>query len=124
MQYYGDNNGQIGGYGGQMRVANPTLSVAPINDPQSVEWYPVPPNNTVFLMDFNANKFYIKSKNEMGILAPLRIFDFKEIIQQIPQQSQQMAASTNTVTREEFEAQSKTLNELKQMLEDLTSPNK
>lgn len=124
--YYGGNNVQMNGYGGQNgRMANPILSVVAINDPQSIEWYPVPPNNTVFLMDFNARKFYIKAKNSMGIQEPLRIFEFNEVVAQMPQSYQQQpVANQNTVTREEFEAQAKTLNELKQMLEDLTAPSK
>lgn len=123
MNYFGNNMNQsqngmgnvsYGMNNGMPMQQQPALSVVMITDQQSVDWYPVATNNTVFLIDFNNNKFYIKSKNEMGIQQPIRAFSFNEIVQQMPQQ---VATNQQMVSREEFE-------ELKKMLEDLTAPNK
>lgn len=111
-------NNQMMGYGNQqgnmlMPQSQPTMSVVTITDPQSVNWYPIAANSTVFFVDFNGGALYIKSKNEMGIPMPVRTFDLHERVQQPVQQTQ----PSNAVSREEF-------NELKKMLEDLTAPSK
>ena len=90
-----------------------------ITNPQTVNQYPVAANNTVMFIDFNAKKFYIKSTNQNGIQNRTREFDFVE--KEPPIQND---ARNSGVTREEFEAQQKKLEDLTKLLEDLTSPNK
>ena len=121
--YFADNNimqnNQM--YGGQQsRPANNQgyIPAIPITDQQTVRMYPVAANNSVILIDFNAGKFFIKSTNEYGVQNPIREFDFTEKVMQI--QNQQNGG----VSREEFEAQQKKLDDLMKLLEDLTAPSK
>ena len=66
----------------------------------------VAPNQSVLLLDSEANVFYIKSADASGMPLPLRIFDYTERSPQ-PQVVEQTAvasdASSNYITREEFE---------------------
>ena len=61
--------------------------------------YPVASGNTVMLMDFESNKFWLKS-NVNGIPQRLRSFSFMEEVQEQPKQQTQ---TTPTITREEFD---------------------
>lgn len=108
------------GFGGGVNYGlpqQPRMSIAVVTGMESVMRYPVAPNNTVFLVDFSAGKFWIKEVYDNGIPKPTREFDFKECIKQdqIPQ--------PGAVTRAEFEQQQHKLDELMKMLEDLTAPS-
>ena len=116
--YLGVNNNGWGG-GVQTQRATNMMSVVPITDAQTVRSYPVAANNTVFFIDFNNNRFYIKSTNEYGIQNPTRSFTFTEEIQQIQNQT-----NSSGVSREEFEAQQRKLDDMIKLLEDLTAPSK
>lgn len=81
--------------------------------------YPVAPATSQLLMDSESDCFYIKATDASGMPQPLRTFTYKEVIstprnsfQNIPQQD-----TRDFVTRQEF-------NELKQLLEDLTGPER
>lgn len=63
--------------------------------------YLVSANNTVLLMDSEAERFYIKSVDASGMPRPLRIFEYKEV---------GVSAPAEYVTKAEFE---KALAELK-----------
>lgn len=116
--FYGNNN--WGGGNVQNNTPQPmSMSVVTVTDPQTVHSYCVAPNNCVLFIDFNANRFYIKSTNAYGVQNPTRSFQFTEDTPQI--QNQQNGGG---VSREEFEAQQKKLDDLTKLLEDLTSPNK
>lgn len=67
--------------------------------------YPVAAGNTVMLMDFNSNNFWLKSTDTTGMPQQLRTFEFKEIIQQ-------PAQSPAGVSREEFNSLSDKLDKL------------
>lgn len=69
--------------------------------------FPVSAGSTVQLMDTEDSIFYIKSADYSGMPLPLRVFDYKERVDQ--------AENPEFVTRAEF-------NELKKILEDLTGP--
>lgn len=69
--------------------------------------YPVAAGNTVMLMDFNSNKFWLKATDSNGMPQQLRTFEFKEVVP--PQQNQN---GTNSVTREEFNALTEKLDKL------------
>ena len=43
--------------------------------------YLVAPGNTVLLMDSESQKFYIKSADNSGMPQPLRVFEYKEVLQ-------------------------------------------
>ena len=94
--------------------------------------YPVQPGTSQLLMDSESECFYIKTTDASGMPLPLRTFTYREVINAPKHNSMQSQASSpsqqnnNTVpqidtsafvTRTEF-------NELKQLLEDLTSPSK
>ena len=65
----------------------------------------VAPGKSVMLMDSESNTFYIKSSDNSGMPMPLRIFDYKERVEQAVQtpsiQSQEIDTS-KFVTRDEF----------------------
>ena len=65
----------------------------------------VAPGKSVMLMDSESNTFYIKSSDNSGMPMPLRIFDYKERVEQAIQtpsiQSQEIDTS-KFVTRDEF----------------------
>ena len=68
--------------------------------------YLMAPNSTVMLMDSESETFYLKSTDTAGMPLPLRIFDYKERTQNVPQCSQtdSKSLSEQFVTREEYEA--------------------
>lgn len=70
--------------------------------------YPVASGNTVLLMDFDSNKFWLKS-NVNGIPQRLRAFSFIEEVQEQPKQQTQTIQS---VSREEFDKLSASVNKL------------
>lgn len=78
--------------------------------------YPVAPGNSVLLMDSESDVFYIKSTDASGIPAPLRVFNYSEIVQTQPQQEQLPEQSIDTsqfVTRGELDELRQMINELK-----------
>lgn len=74
--------------------------------------YPVASGNTVLLMDFNSNKFWLKSTNVNGIPQQLRSFSFKEETPDIQNGSQ-------GVTRSEFVELSQNVSSLAQNVNKL-----
>ena len=84
-----------------------------VNGDAGANAYPVASGNTVLLMDFNSNKFWLKSTNENGIPQPLRCFDFKEEIQEIQN------GSGNGVTRDEFNVLSQNVSSLTESVNKL-----
>jgi len=89
----------------------------PTQNQNSITWvsgevgaksYIANPNTSVLLMDSEADVFYIKTTDASGMPLPLRVFDYKERIEQ-PKPNVDMNAY---VTKEEFE---KALAELKEV---------
>lgn len=75
--------------------------------------YPVAPGNSVLLMDSESDVFYIKSTDTSGIPAPLRVFNYSEIVQtQVEEPRQEQIDTSQFVTRGE-------LDELRAMIESL-----
>ena len=66
-----------------------------VNGEAGANSYPVASGNTVLLMDFNSNKFWLKSTNVNGIPQQLRTFTFNEEVKEIQNGSVD-------VTRDEF----------------------
>lgn len=62
----------------------------------------VAPNNTVLLMDSEAERFYLKSTDASGMPLPLRIFDYKERTGE--QHKPPIQNSVEYVTKAEFDA--------------------
>lgn len=111
----------VNGFGGQ--TIQPTnIVVVPISDENGAINYPVAPNNTVLLMNFNQNRFWLKTQHQNGLSYDLQGFYFMtpEQLQQMTsaQQNNQLQAPqqpafdpSNFVPRAEFE-------ELKKMIEE------
>ena len=81
--------------------------------------YPVAPATSQLLMDSESECFYIKTTDASGMPQPLRTFTYREVISN-PKNSFQSAAQPDArdyVTRQEF-------NELRELLEDLTGPER
>ena len=76
--------------------------------------YPVAPNSSVFLMDYDGDKFYIKSADLSG-MPTFRAFAFTEITQGAQQAKTATDGEVHSfVTKEEFDA-------LKRVVEGLTN---
>ena len=60
---------------------------------------------SVLLMDSESQCFYIKSADASGMPLPLRVFDYTERTQNVPQGSQSVLnqSSDNFITRNEFD---------------------
>lgn len=84
-----------------------------VNGDAGANAYPVASGNAVLLMDFNSNKFWLKSTNANGIPQPLRCFDFKEEVQEIQN------GSRNGVTRDEFTTLSNNVSSLTESVNKL-----
>lgn len=109
----GFNTGMSQGYGNHMYQNNNAIQqqftnqqapqntgsfmTIPVQGEAGANLYPVASGNTVMLIDFDLNKFWIKS-NVNGIPQRLRSFSFSEEIQG-QTQNQQISA----VSREEFD---------------------
>lgn len=63
--------------------------------------YMVGAGQSVLLMDSESDVFYIKSADNSGMPLPLRIFDYKERVEE--QQTQTAVQTDRFITREEFE---------------------
>lgn len=81
------------------------LSIAQVSSEDQVNSYPVAAGNTVLLIDFAKQTFYLKSTNMNGVPMPIQTADWS-YRQATAQTSQQQSSA---VSREEFE-------ELKRML--------
>lgn len=83
------------------------LSIAQINDDSQVNSYPVAAGNTVLLINFMTQKFFLKSTNVNGVPMPVQAAEWNYVQQQGTTQTIQNEASS--VSRDEFD-------ELKAML--------
>lgn len=110
MPGYYPNNSNFNQYYGapQMPMNQPqsnSVMVVFVEGEAGARAYPVAAGNTVMLMDFNSNKFWLKSTDTTGMPQQLRTFEFKELIQQ-------PAQSPAGVSREEFNSLSDKLDKL------------
>lgn len=79
--------------------------------------YLVAPSTTVLLMDSEAERFYIKSTDGAG-MPNLRTFEYKEVLQNVPQQIQTIPEDLNQryVTRIEYEELKRQYDEIMEKL--------
>lgn len=80
-------------------------NVVYVNGEEGAKNYPVAAGNTVLLLDFNTNQFWLKSTASNGVFTPMRSFSFVENTPKVE------SAPTDYVTKKE-------LNDLKTYLED------
>lgn len=90
MYYYPPyyNNGAMPDMLTQMRQnAQPAVQQQPSNGivwvqgENAAKSYPVAPNTTVMLLDSESSVFYLKTSDASGMPLPLRVFDYKERMQ-------------------------------------------
>lgn len=79
--------------------------------------YPVASGNTVMLLDFESNKFWLKS-NVNGIPQRLRTFSF---IEEIQEQQQPVSQNNGSISREEFETLSRNVTNLSESMKKLVA---
>lgn len=116
------NNMWQGGYGMAQQQQNqqpmpPNSMITFINDDSIAGNYPVAPGTTVALInanDPNDGKMFIKSTEPNGMPNPMRIFALQEIT---PQKQ-----SVDAVSRQEFDALTKQLQGIQQLLAGLQQP--
>jgi hypothetical protein len=108
------------GYGGQQQQQQPAPAnsmITFINDDTIAPNYPVAPGTTVALINANDpqdGKMFIKSTEPNGMPNPMRIFAITEIT---PQKQ-----SGDSVSRQEFDALTKQLQNMQQLLLNLQQP--
>lgn len=88
MGYY--NNGFYGNNYGQQQQG-----ITWVQGLEGAKSYMVNPGSTVLLMDSESRKFYIKSVDVSGMPAPIKVYEFTEMVEQ-------KQDANNFVTRDEF----------------------
>ncbi|WP_295158615.1 hypothetical protein [Selenomonas sp. AE3005] len=109
------NNGYTGNQPQQPTPPNSMITF--INDDSIAANYPVAPGTTVALInanDPNDGKMFIKSTEPNGLPNPMRIFALQEIT---PQKQ-----NPDSVSRQEFDALTKQLQSMQQLLINLQQP--
>ena len=94
------------------QVAEPPIIVIPVNGEQAARNYPVQRGRTIFLIDFNTRKFWIKSIKPNGLEDSCEGYTFISDTQPQQPQIQNQIDFNNFVTREEFNALKTSLEEL------------
>ena len=107
-------------YGNQQNIQNTGSLIAVLVQGESgANAYPVASGNTVLLIDFDSNKFWLKS-NVNGVPQRLRPFSFSEDIQEHSQHTMQ---GTDYVSKNEFNNLSQSVlslsNDVKKLIADL-----
>lgn len=87
------------------------LSIAQVSSEEQVNSYPVAAGNTVLLIDFAHQTFYLKSTNMNGVPMPVQVADWKY---RQTQPAQTIQNGPDSVSRQEFD-------ELKGMLAQVLS---
>ena len=88
------------------------LSIAQITDDSQVTSYPVAAGNTVLLINFMTQKFFLKSTNVNGVPMPVQAAEWNYVQQ--PSTAQKIQNEQGSVSRSEFD-------ELKAMLAQVLS---
>lgn len=81
----------------------PQVDIQFVNGKSSAEVYVMPPNSRVILMDSEKARFYLKETDASG-LSKITSYDFTEVVEQD-------TATTDYITRQEFEEWKAMLNE-------------
>lgn len=96
----------------QQPQANNTVTVVTVQGEAGARIYPVAAGNTVFLIDFDAHKFWLKSTDLNGMPSRFATFNFTEEIVQ-PNQG-------DVVTRNEFNDLKKSIDaQFKQLIDTI-----
>lgn len=95
------------GYSNQTLSQNPnqilTNGIIWVQGESGAKSYQMDPNQTVLLLDSENDVFYIKQTDNSGMPLPLRIFDYKERIQNQGKVTKSEYYKNNYVTKDEFE---------------------
>ena len=100
----------------QQPQQNNTVTVVTVQGEAGARIYPVAAGNTVFLVDFDAHKFWLKSTDLNGMPSRFATFNFTE---EIVQQNQ-----GDVVTRNEFNDLKKSIDaQFKQLIDTIKGAN-
>lgn len=98
----------------QQPQQNNTITVVPVQGETGASMYPVAAGNTVFLIDFDQKKFWIKATDINCLPSKFAAFEFKEVTKQPP------TDTTKFISRNEFdEWKTSTDAQLKRIVENL-----
>lgn len=86
----------------------PIIAVA-VNSVEEAQQFPIAPGRTVFLIDYGGRQFWLKRKDEMGLMVSFVHHTFTADGDNNPEPQ----SNANLVTRDEFE-------ELKKLVDELT----
>ena len=100
----------------QQQQPNNSVTVVTVQSEAGARIYPVAAGNTVFLIDFDAHKFWLKSTDANGMPSRFATFNFTE---EIVQQNQ-----GDVVTRNEFNDLKKSIDvQFKQLIDAIKGAN-
>ena len=100
----------------QQQQPNNSVTVVTVQGEAGARIYPVAAGNTVFLIDFDAHKFWLKSTDNNGMPSRFAAFNFTE---EIVQQNQ-----GDVVTRNEFNDLKKSIDvQFKQLIDAIKGAN-
>ena len=100
----------------QQPQQNNTVTVATVQGEAGARIYPVAAGNTVFLVDFDAHKFWLKSTDVNGMPSRFATFNFTEEVVQ-PNQG-------DVITRNEFNDLKKSIDaQFKQLIDTIKGAN-
>lgn len=98
--YYGFNS-----YPTQYQPPQNNGGITWVQGVEAMKSYPVQAGQSALLMDTETNCFGIKTVDASGMPLPLRLFDYKERTQNVPQPPVTPVTDTSVfITREEFES--------------------
>lgn len=105
----------------QTPITNRASGIIWVQGEAGAKAYPVAPGNSLLLMDSESDVFYIKSTDVSGVPAPLRMFNYTEIVQ--TQQPQEEQSTTQQLDTSQFVTRSE-LDELRSAIEELKAKPK
>lgn len=82
--------------------AQPATDIHWVQGLAGAKAYHVGPNQTVMLVDSEANKFYVKSTDSSGMPLPLRCFRYAEETEEIEKQSSGAVDMSQYLTKDEM----------------------
>ena len=94
----------------QVQPQDLQILAVPVNSAEEAERFPVAPGRTIFLIDYTNRQFWLKRKDEMGLISTFVHHTFKADSDEEPK------IDTPDITRQEFDEVKNTLDELMKQL--------
>lgn len=90
--------------------SEPQILAVSVNSAEEADRFPVAPGRTIFLIDYTNRQFWLKRKDEMGLISTFIHHTFKA------DGDEETETVTNSVTRQEFDELKNSLDELMKQL--------